>query len=112
MVATRSFFSFCIYFSFIVRHDFILFTTFYNKNAHSQIFGIDLTAENIESKYGGNPETIRNFSKGYNSWTTFSLLWGMFQGLTNKSAAFLKRDIAGNEAVHRAQAELKGPRRT
>tara|TARA_R110002012_G_scaffold8195_6_gene37841 strand:+ start:13251 stop:16505 length:3255 start_codon:yes stop_codon:yes gene_type:complete len=86
-------------------------TTFYNKNAHSQIFGVDLTAENIASKYGGNPETIRNFSKGYNSWTTFSLLWGMFQGLTNKSAAFLKRDIAGNEAVHRAQAELKGPRR-
>lgn len=86
-------------------------TTFYNKNAHSQMLGMDLTPENIASKYGGDPQKIRNIAKKYKSWTTSMLLWGPLQGATNKSASFLKVDIAGTMAVEKARNSLRGPRK-
>jgi len=86
-------------------------TTFYNQDAYSQMFGIDMTAEKWSSRLNNmgipsSPGGIRNYAKAYSSWTTSSLLYGPIQGIVNLSAAFLKADISGASSIASANLEL------
>ncbi len=83
--------------------------TFYQRNAHAQFMGVDMSATTIADRLPINvsPEQVINFTSSLSSFTTSSLLYNPAQGIVNLSAMYLKSDLAGNSGVANAIEDME-----